>query len=389
MAFVAYFWIMKSLSIEGWRNLNHSYSIVNQWQLLHLVKCKINLFHKDIKPYRDYWNEKRNFGGFNTEQIKIINNIPKPVKNERFDVVYRINFPLDFSESNSDNLFVFGTSEYGTIKNTFKGASLKEACCRDNLKIITPSNWSKIGFLRAGFKENNVRVISHGVEPTVFYQSNHVEKSITRRQLGIKPDEFLLLNIGALTINKGIDLLLAAYILLKPKYSNLRLLIKDSSNLYGRTLKNVVLEMSRDGKYQHLDFSKLEDVVTISENLDIDKMNKIYNSSDAYISPYRAEGFNLPPLEAAACGVPIAVSLGGSTDDYFSDELGIQINSKKIFDEQSGIMQICPEFDSLVFCIETMINSTKFGGKAGSNYVHTLFNWQKITNLLIENLCLI
>ena len=377
---------MKSLCIEGWRNLNHSYSIVNQWQLLQLVKSKINLFHKDIKPYKDYWNERRNFGGFNFDQIKIINQIPIPEKDKRFDVVYRINFPLDFSESNSERLFVFGTSEYGNITDSFKGASLKESCCKDNLKIITPSNWSKIGFLRAGFKEKNIKVISHGVEPTVFFQSSYINKSITRKQLGIKTDEFLILNIGALTRNKGIDLLLAAYILLKQKYSNLRLLIKDSSNLYGRTLKNVVIEMSREEKYQHLDFSKLGDVVTISENLDIDKMNKIYNASDAYISPYRAEGFNLPPLEAAACGVPIIVSKGGSTDDYFSHKLGLQIKSKKIFDEDKATMQISPELDSLIECIDTLINTSKFGGKIGSKYVHDLFNWQKITDLLMENL---
>ena len=378
---------MKSLCVEGWRNLNHSYSIVNQWQLLQLVKSKINLFHKDIKPYRDYWNKKRNFGGFNSDQIKIINKIPIPEDNKRFDAVYRINFPYDFSESNSERLFVFGTSEYGTIKkDTFIGASLKEACCRENLKIITPSNWSKIGFMRVGFKENNIKVISHGVEPTAFYHSDYINKSITRNQLGIKSDEFLILNIGALTNNKGIDLLLAAYISLKSKYSNLRLLIKDSSDLYGRTLKNVVLEMSRDDKFKHLDFSKLEDVVTISGNLDIYKMNKIYNSSDAYVSPYKAEGFNLPPLEAAACGVPIVVTSGGSTDDYFSHELGLQINSQKIFDNDRGTMQVCPEFDSLIVCIETLINSSEFGGKAGSKYVHKLFNWQKITNLLIENL---
>ena len=377
---------MKSLCIEGWRNLNHSYSIVNQWQLLQLVKSKINLFHKDIKPFRDYWNEKRNFGGFKPDQIQIINKIPFPEKNKRFDVVYRISYPLDISESNSERLFVFGTSEYGSTKDFFRGASLKEACLRENLKIITPSNWSKIGFLRAGFKENNIKVISHGVEPTAFYPLNYINKSITRNQLGIKPDDFVLLNIGALTRNKGIDLLLAAYITLKPKYNNLRLLIKDSSNLYGRTLKNVVFEMIKDEKFGHLDFSKLNDVVTISENLDIDKMNKIYNSSDAYISPYRAEGFNLPPLEAAACGIPIVVSSGGATDDYFSNKLGLQIESKKIIDEERGTIQICPEFESLVFCIETLIDSSKYGGKASSKYIHKLFNWEKITNLLTENL---
>ena len=377
---------MESLCVEGCRNINHSYSLVNQWQLLKLVNGKFKLFHKDIKPFRENWNPRNNFGGFNIEQMKIINNIPTPLRDKKFDVIYRINFPLDISESNSDRLFVFGTSEYGTTKDFFVGSSLKEACSRDSLKIITPSNWSKIGFLKAGFKEKNIKVIPHGIEPNAFYKFDYINRSITRKMLNIKPDEYLLTNIGALTQNKGIDLLLAAYILLKPKYINLRLLIKDSSNLYGRKLKNVVDGMTQDKKFKNLDFSKLNDVITISKNLDIEKMNKIYNASDAYISPYRGEGFNLPPLEAAACGVPIVVSLGGSTDDYFSEKLGLQIKSKTVFNKDDGTMRIFPDLESLILCIETLINSTKFGGKVGSRYVHKLFNWQKITDLLIENL---
>ena len=377
---------MKSLCIEGCRNINHSYSLLNQWLLLKLVNRKFKLFHKDVKPFREYWNSKNNFGGFNLEQINIINKIPVPERNKKFDVVFRINFPLDISKSNSDRLFVYGTSEYGTTKDFFVGASLKDACSRDNLKIVTPSNWSKIGFLRAGFKENNIIIMPSGIEPSAFYKSDFINRSINRKMLNIKPDDFLILNIGALTANKGIDQLLAAYILLKPKYSNLKLLIKDSSNLYGIKLNNVVDRMTSDERFKNLDFSKLNDVFTISQNLDIENMNRIYNSADAYVSPYQAEGFNLPPLEAAACGVPIIVSSGGSTDDYFSNKLGLQIDSKKVFNKKDGTIRIVPDLDSLISCIETIINSNKFGGKRGSRHVHKLFNWQKITNLLIENL---
>ena len=97
---------MESLCVEGCRNINHSYSLVNQWQLLNLVNGKFKLFHKDIKPFREDWNPKNNFGGFNIEQIETINKIPTPERNQKFDVIYRINFPLDISESNSDRLFV-------------------------------------------------------------------------------------------------------------------------------------------------------------------------------------------------------------------------------------------------------------------------------------------
>ena len=42
----------------------------------------------------------------------------------------------------------------------------------------------------------------------------------------------------------------------------------------------------------------------------------LYNIADLYVSPYRAEGFNMPVLEAMSVGLPIVVSGGGSTDDF-------------------------------------------------------------------------
>ena len=143
----------KSLCVEGWRNLNHSYSLVNQWQLLKLVDSQINLKHKDLIYYNENWNIKENSSGLSSEQIKIINQIPSEDNNNRYDVVYRISYPFNISLSNSDCLFVFGSSEWGLTNDCFVGSSVKEACSRKNLKIITPSNWSKVGFLKAGFTE--------------------------------------------------------------------------------------------------------------------------------------------------------------------------------------------------------------------------------------------
>ena len=43
--------------------------------------------------------------------------------------------------------------------------------------------------------------------------------------------------------------------------------------------------MTKEKRFKNLDFSKLNDVITISKNLNIELMNRIYNASDAYISP--------------------------------------------------------------------------------------------------------
>ena len=41
------------------------------------------------------------------------------------------------------------------------------------------------------------------------------------------------------------------------------------------------------------------------------QMAEFYLAADAYVSPYRAEGFNLPVLEASACGIPVICTKGG------------------------------------------------------------------------------
>lgn len=54
-----------------------------------------------------------------------------------------------------------------------------------------------------------------------------------------------------------------------------------------------------------------------------EELNILYNAADVYISPYVAEGFNIPVLEAIAVGLPVIVSdygpNGGGTSEYVND----------------------------------------------------------------------
>src|SRR5665213_1488045 len=45
----------KSLIVEGWRFLPHSYAIVNQWQLLALLRRNIAVKVVDVPFYRSSW----------------------------------------------------------------------------------------------------------------------------------------------------------------------------------------------------------------------------------------------------------------------------------------------------------------------------------------------
>ena len=100
-----------NILIEGWRGINHSYALVNQWQIKELIKSN-NIFFKDMPYLSEKWNLTQNDSGFETNFKNKINNLSMPDKNQDIDVTYRISGPYDFSTNfNSRLAFVFGTCE--------------------------------------------------------------------------------------------------------------------------------------------------------------------------------------------------------------------------------------------------------------------------------------
>lgn len=292
---------------------------------------------------------------------------------------------MNLGDGPAERIYVFGTSEAGECGELFAGATPGEAVASGKITIVTPSNWSKIGFLRAGFPDSMVKVIPHGVDPGSFFKVSPELRSLYRELFGLKPDDFVKLNLGALTPNKGVDLLLQAHASLKQRHKHLKLVVKDQSNLYGITLSDVIADMKKAGQGTSLSDDLLGDVISISDNFDIDGLKALYNACDAYVSPYRAEGFNLPPLEAAACGLPIAVTAGGSTDDYFSSELGIRIESNLI--DNGTSMGLEPKLDALINAIECLMQKpADWGGETGSQLVHQKFCWESISLSLLHEL---
>ena len=50
---------MLKICVEGWRGINHSFSIVNQNQLLELLKLPIDLKIRDIPYFNKNWSLKK------------------------------------------------------------------------------------------------------------------------------------------------------------------------------------------------------------------------------------------------------------------------------------------------------------------------------------------
>ena len=373
-----------NILIEGWRGINHSYALVNQWQINELIKSS-NISFKDVPFSNKNWNSEKNDSGLKDEIKNIINQIKPPSKDIAYDITYRISGPFNFDNKFSSKvMFVFATTEYRNLTEEFYiNCDPDKLGKEENFFIHTPSNWSKKGFLSAGFRDDQVVVVPHGVDLNTFNLISQEEKKKIRNKYKIKYDDFVLTNISAMTVNKGVEVLIAAYGMLKKKHKNLKLILKDQSNLYEWKVDfpmKKVFESEFNQKYKIFNDEMYKDIIVISENLDFDQLRDIYSITDCYVSPYKAEGFNLTPLEAAACGTQIVVTDGGSTDDYFDDCMGFKIESKE--KNLNNNIFLSPKIDSLIDILNSIINKTDDKKEIRSKLVRKNFSWESVVKKL-------
>ena len=375
-----------NILIEGWRGINHSFSLVNQWQIIELLKTS-NIYFKDVPFISDRWNKKDNSSGIENNIENLINKIPEADSSQDIDITYRISCPFDFNENfKSKLLFVFGTSEYKFLyQSNFKNNSLDKIKQNRNIFIHVPSNWSKKGFMNVGFEENQIIVVPHGVNMEDFNLLSKEEIQNVKKKYEIKDENIVLSNIGAMSENKGIEVLVSAYGILKKKHKNLKLILKDQSNLYGITTNHIFENIKKsefNKKFNIINDEMIKDIIIISKNLSIKELKEIYSITNCYVSPYLAEGFNLTPLEAVACGTQIVVTKGGSTDDYFHNCMGYQIESKEIKREDNSYI-LKPKIDSLIAILDQKIINKEDNYQIDrSNFVNKNFSWRVVVNKL-------
>jgi len=190
---------MKSLIVEGWRGINQSYAMVNQFQLRELRQHDLTLYHRDVPFFDPKWSLEKSDHGFRADFYDEIARIPSPPDDFEPDVTYRIFWPLRFTEARSKRVFVFGTSEFQNLQQVIPPDQLEQALIKEDLTIVTSSQWSAGGFRRAGFDESKILVIPLGIDPTVFKPPAPESRAQFRRSLNFNDEDFVLLSVGAMT----------------------------------------------------------------------------------------------------------------------------------------------------------------------------------------------
>jgi glycosyltransferase involved in cell wall biosynthesis len=349
----------KNLLIEGWRGVNHSFALVNQCQILELLKFDdLRLFHRDLPFAMPHWNAKLLDAGFSESDRQRIDALTEP-SDQPIDCVYRAVSP--FGGDFPHKTLTFMVTELGLSASDFvPDPPPPSAFTREDNLVVTPTHWAKARLVEYGFDETRIHIIPHGVNTQTFYPLSVEERTLNRSNLGLMPDDVVFLNLGVATWNKGIDILLIAFATLRKRYHNLRLILKDQRGLYGLSVERVLADVA--DRYPDLfGADTVAAVQVVSVNLSQAQLRLLYGVADCYVSSYRAEGFNLPALEAIACGTPVVVTDGGATDDFCTPEVGFRVASTLgSRDGDTGrVLRFCePQPDALVAAMERFMNGT-------------------------------
>lgn len=248
------------------------------------------------------------------------------IKRKEYDINLIITNPIYWRlYTNNKRNWVFLIWEGDKIPKHF----LKE-CLNDDIEyILVPSEhtYNAIRNTLIEYEENKkppysqkfadinkkIKVIPHGVNLDLFYPKE-------------KPtDKFrFLCNKGFRNIEDrgGIQYAIQAYLEEFTNKDNVELIVKINPAYQIGDLKKLVNDLMPKNR------TDLPIFKIFFDNIPYDKMVNLYNECQVFVSPTRAEAFNLPCLEAMACGLPVITTNFGGQTDYVNNENGWIVDGK-------------------------------------------------------------
>jgi glycosyltransferase involved in cell wall biosynthesis len=291
----------------------------------------------------------------------------------RLDLTIRHQWPPDFTAPSRGKLAVIIPWEYGAIPRVWLDQIAKNV---DELWV--PSRFVHDVFRRAGVSIP-VEVIPNGIDPNVFYPEGP-----TLRPQGSR--SFVFLFVGGAIRRKGVDLLLEAYQAAFDPGEDVSLVLNVSSSA-GAYQHNSLLQqlqnVANDPASPH--------VQPLLDSLDDATLASLYRGCDAFVLPYRGEGFGMPLLEAIACGKPVITTALGPSRDFCSEETAylISADEEEVPDEPPPLGPLVgnftwfkPDFAELVRTLRHVYEKRDEAhrrGRAAANFAHRSYAWPQIT----------
>ena len=205
--------------------------------------------------------------------------------------------------------------------------------------------------LKSYFQREDVNVIRNAVDTLRFSPEVRIaRRNASRQSLSYAKDDFVLLLIGNDWKKKGLDTLLKAVALLSDLPLRLLVVGSDDPSFYRPLLERLGLQ-------ERIRFEKPSSDVLL-----------FYAAADLYIGPSLEDAFNLPILEAMACGLPVIASANTGASEIIRDgETGFILREPQDHLELAFLIRRIQAEDALRLSM----------GAAASHYLMTNYSWDE------------
>lgn len=173
-------------------------------------------------------------------------------------------------------------------------------------EIWVPTEWDKQKLFDSGLKKP-IYVFPLGVDSETFYpKSNYLQYSS-----GVK--SFRFISVMSWNWRKGYDVLLKAFFRRFSSKDDVTLVLLTREGPEGDSYEQL-MDMSSGAR------SDCPHVVQCRSSIPTFAMPYVYGDSHAFVSFSRGEGWGLPLMEAASCGLPIISSFHGGQAAFLKEE---------------------------------------------------------------------
>ena len=194
--------------------------------------------------------------------------------------------------------------------------------------LIPRSLSAREHLMRYGFPEEKIAPVVHsGVDTNVFSPQ---EVSSSRARFDIPQDAKVVLSVGRLHENKGMDILIKAIEAIRKEHTDIMLIIKGTG-----PQKEVLASMIKE---RGLD----QNIRMMTDRLDTPSMAELYSCATFLAVTSRVDLFPFTAIEAISCGVPVASSYGrGLRSDIIEKGAGMMVGSEpaKMADDLTTLLE--------------------------------------------------
>ena len=223
----------------------------------------------------------------------------------------------------------------------------------ESSEVIVNSNYMKCELQRLfGLPFEKINVVSNGININNF---TGIEKDYEFRRKYAMDNEKIILYVGRLVYEKGVQNLISAMPKILNGYNDSKLVIVGRGGMYDE-LKNQAKAMG------------IENKIYFTGYLNSKQVQKMYKCADVAVFPSTYEPFGIVALEAMLAGVPAVVSDIGGLDEIINHGI-------------DGMKSYAGNSNSIADSVLTLLYDHKLCSNISKNAkakVKEQFNWNKI-----------